>query len=404
MNIGVHIHRMSTAVTNIQGRNPSQPTLPVTTGIRLPKLDLPHYKGDVLEWSTFWELFNVSVHQRSDLEPIQKFSYLRSILEGEALTLISGFKLESDKYHQAVKLLQSTYGKKDEIKLCLVKRLLETESPNADAESLQNFRANFECSIRSLESENLDLNELYTILLYTKLPRNISEVVKRRSGDDWLKFDTFKKYLEEEIHNLKVFNPMETREPGTLSSVSTFTINQAQSVRPKTKNLKINVNKSGSNQPKECALCEGEHWWTQCKTYANREKKLNRLGSLRLCYVCASSKHFSVDCERRSCGNGCKLKHHRVLCDKIQTSGPNKTNTKSGVQVGTLSVKEQGQKTSKRSILPTATIALKGKRRQIVRLRGLLDTCAERSFIKRSALTELQYKSKGIEKIALRVI
>ncbi|XP_066946064.1 uncharacterized protein [Macrobrachium rosenbergii] len=289
MNIGVHIRRMSTAVTNIQGRNPSQPTLPVTTGIRLPKLDLPHYKGDVLEWSTFWELFNVSVHQRSDLEPIQKFSYLRSILEGEALTLISGFKLESDKYHQAVKLLQSTYGKKDEIKLCLVKRLLETESPNADAESLQNFRANFECSIRSLESENLDLNELYTILLYTKLPRNISEVVKRRSGDDWLKFDTFKKYLEEEIHNLKVFNPMETREPGTLSSVSTFTINQAQSVRPKTKNLKINVNKSGSNQRRECALCEGEHWWTQCKTYANREKKLNRLG-LCDCVMCVRVK------------------------------------------------------------------------------------------------------------------
>ncbi|XP_064082966.1 uncharacterized protein LOC135198977 [Macrobrachium nipponense] len=49
-----------------------------------------------------------------------------------------------------------------------------------------------------------------------------------------------------------------------------------------------------------------------------------------------------------------------------------------------------------------ATIPLKGKKGRMVRLRGLLDTCAERTFIKRSALERLQYRSKGVEKIALR--
>ncbi|XP_064115140.1 uncharacterized protein LOC135221254 [Macrobrachium nipponense] len=49
-----------------------------------------------------------------------------------------------------------------------------------------------------------------------------------------------------------------------------------------------------------------------------------------------------------------------------------------------------------------ATIPLKGKKGRMVRLRGMLDTCAERTFIKRSALERLQYRSKGVEKIALR--
>ncbi|XP_068229526.1 uncharacterized protein [Palaemon carinicauda] len=156
-------------------------------------------------------------------------------------------------------------------------------------------------------------------------------------------------------------------------------------------------------------MCEGEHWWTQCKTYASRDKKLSRLGFLRLCFVCASNKHFSVDCEKQICGKGCRLKHHRVLCDKQQTSEPSKSTNKSankpnnnGVQVGTLSVSDQGQKPKQRSILPTATIVLKGKGRHLVRLRGLLDTCAERTFIRRSALKDVQYRSKGTEKIALR--
>ncbi|XP_068227981.1 uncharacterized protein [Palaemon carinicauda] len=254
------------------------------------------------------------------------------------------------------------------------------ESPSPDSEALQSFRANFGCSIRSLESENL---ELMNSTLFC-----------------------FMKYLEEEIHNLRSFVSTDVSKPGTLSTISTFTVNKSQSVRPESKG---NVNKFSSQQTRKCALCEGEHWWTQCKTYASSDMKLSRLGFLRLCFVRALNKHSSVDCEKQICGNGCRSKHHRVLCDKQQTSGPSKSTNKSrnkpsnnGVQVGTLSVSDQGQKSKQRSILPTATIVLKGKGRHLVRLRGLLDTCAERTFIRRSALKDVQYRSRGTEKIALR--
>ncbi|XP_064087425.1 uncharacterized protein LOC135202103 [Macrobrachium nipponense] len=161
-----HWYKLINAITAISGSgSPGNPPTTPKTNVRLPKLDLPHYTGDVLEWNSFWELYNVSVHQRGDLEPIQKFSYLQSLLTGDALKWISGFKLEAANYSHAISLLQVTYGKKDEIKRVLVRRLLEMESPSANSESLQTFRANFECSIRSLESENLELNELYTILL-----------------------------------------------------------------------------------------------------------------------------------------------------------------------------------------------------------------------------------------------
>lgn len=83
-------------------------------------------------------------------------------MEGEVLALISGFKLEGDKYLQAVNLLKETYGRKGEIKLCLVRKLVQTETPKAGAESLQGIRAQFEGCIRSLESEQLELSELYT--------------------------------------------------------------------------------------------------------------------------------------------------------------------------------------------------------------------------------------------------
>ncbi|XP_068203691.1 uncharacterized protein [Palaemon carinicauda] len=366
--IGEHWYKLINAITAISGSGSSgNPPTTHKTNVRLPKLDLPHFTGDVLEWNSFWELYNMSVHQRGALELIQKFSYLQSLLTGDALKLISGFKLDAANYSQAISLLRTTYGKKDEIKRVL---------------------SNFECSIRSLESENLELNELYTNLLLGKLPKSVSETAKRRCGDD-----------------LRSFVSADVNKPGTISTISTFTVNQSQSVRPMSEG---NVTKFSSQQTRKCALCEGEHWWTQCKTYASRDKKLSRLGFLRLCFVCASNKHFIVDCEKQICENGCRLKHHRVLCDKLQSSEPSKSTIKSankpnnnGVQFGTLSVSDQGQKSKQRSILPTATIVLKGKGRHLVRLRGLLDTCAERTFIRRSALKDVQYRSKGTEKIAL---
>ncbi|XP_068211730.1 uncharacterized protein [Palaemon carinicauda] len=205
--VRTHIGKLSRSITNnLKLLNPlTQPPPLPTVSIRLPKLDISHYSGDILEWNSFCELYDASVHQRKDLEPIQKFSYLRSLLIREALKLISGFKFEAANYPLAVALLLFTYGKRDEIKHVLVRRLLEMESPVANSESLQTFRANFECSIRSLEREKLELNELYAILLYTKLPQNVSETVKHRCGDDWLVLDIFKKCLEEEIRNLRTF-------------------------------------------------------------------------------------------------------------------------------------------------------------------------------------------------------
>ncbi|XP_068246290.1 uncharacterized protein [Palaemon carinicauda] len=160
-----HIGKLNSSITNnLKLLNPlTQPPPLPTASIRLPKLDLPHYSGDILEWNSFWELYDVSVHQRKDLEPIQKFPYLRSSLTGEASKLISGFKFQAANYPQAVALLLSTYGKRDEIKHVLVRRLLEMQSPAANSESLQTFRANFECSIRSLELNKLCYFALYQI-------------------------------------------------------------------------------------------------------------------------------------------------------------------------------------------------------------------------------------------------
>ena len=49
-----------------------------TNNHRLPKLDLPHFYGDVLERISFWDSYESTIHCNNTLTPIQKFGYLKA--------------------------------------------------------------------------------------------------------------------------------------------------------------------------------------------------------------------------------------------------------------------------------------------------------------------------------------
>ena len=61
--------------------------------IRLPKLELPQFCNNPFTWQSFWDCFKASIHTNDNLTGVQKLSYLRSQLQGEASRVIAGFPL-----------------------------------------------------------------------------------------------------------------------------------------------------------------------------------------------------------------------------------------------------------------------------------------------------------------------
>ncbi len=55
-------------------------------GVKLPKLDIPTFNGDILGWKTSWEQFRISVHKRSNLSdsPTWKNSCILNMHSGTA--------------------------------------------------------------------------------------------------------------------------------------------------------------------------------------------------------------------------------------------------------------------------------------------------------------------------------
>ncbi|XP_006823354.1 uncharacterized protein LOC102802449 [Saccoglossus kowalevskii] len=52
--------------------------------VRLPHLEMPTFHGDLLTWAEFIDNFKAAVHNDPRISDIQKFTYLRNYVDGEA--------------------------------------------------------------------------------------------------------------------------------------------------------------------------------------------------------------------------------------------------------------------------------------------------------------------------------
>ena len=60
--------------------------------IRLPKLTIPVFSGDILNWKSFWDCFETAVYNNTALSGVQKLNNLRAQLQGGALRVITGLQ------------------------------------------------------------------------------------------------------------------------------------------------------------------------------------------------------------------------------------------------------------------------------------------------------------------------
>ena len=60
----------------------SQNSTKASNKTKLPKLILPKFTGDPTKWTTFWDSFSSAIHANDELNEVDKFQYLKSLLEG----------------------------------------------------------------------------------------------------------------------------------------------------------------------------------------------------------------------------------------------------------------------------------------------------------------------------------
>ena len=115
--------------TSLQVRRQLQslpPTLP-KDGIKLPKIDVPTFDGNVMNWRSFWEQYEVAIHSKSQLTDPEKLAYLRQALQnGSARQVIEGLSGTGNNYTEAIDCLRKRYDKPRLLHHAHVRAIIDT--------------------------------------------------------------------------------------------------------------------------------------------------------------------------------------------------------------------------------------------------------------------------------------
>ena len=150
----------------------------------LPKLIIKQFDGGILNCQTFWDQYYSSVHVKTNISEIDKFTYLKSLLSESAFETISGLTLTSGNYVEAIKLLQNRYGNHQALINAYMDKFVQLEAitKSSDITRLRKVYNQIETGIRNLKTFDVhpeSYGSLLVPVLSTKLPGDVRTLFAR---------------------------------------------------------------------------------------------------------------------------------------------------------------------------------------------------------------------------------
>ncbi len=336
--------------------------------VRLPKIDLQKFSGDILQFQTFWDSFQSSVGNNKSLNAIDKFNYLRLNLEGEAKMLVDGLELTNSNYDVAVDLLLKRYCNKRKVVNARYKAILDMKSSSNNPKSLRNTYDALNVHLRALEAQGEDTGHNFVVfVIWNKLPGEVKIYLGERNFD-W-SIVSLRKELDIYI-NSRCDNASEVKESASF-------VNSKSTVEA------LVVNERTRLFTKKCVFCKSDtHWSDQCDKFPTiAERKSVLKGS---CFRCLQILQPDHRCKMKRTCVYCKSDlHHRSFCPH---------QFKDGQEIHTTAAESGLLATGEKVIMQTARALMHGNNRS-VEIRLMFDGGSQRSYI-----TERLADTLGLER------
>ena len=280
--------------------------------VRLPKLEMKKFGGDPMAWPEFYETFKVSVHENYELSDVERFSYLKTYVFGEAASCIQGLPLTPGNYFQAIKLLEDRFGNQQLIVSKHMNALLDLPAV-ASASHIKELRSVFDkivVNIRALNALGITSEQFGPMLspvVMKMLPNDIKFEVSRRLGSAW-KIDQLLDLLSSEIKTRESFSQRDDQRKNP---------SKKDREQPKYTVESLAV---GSREVR-CVFCSGGHFSEKCPAISDVTARYAIVSKERLCFKCLGNKHNSRTCKSKGKCHTCgSPRHHSALCQKPSES------------------------------------------------------------------------------------
>lgn len=289
--------------------------------IQLERIKLSVFDGsNILEWPHWWGLFNTAVNEEKTIGIIQKFTYLKQYLDGDAKLTIDKLETIELNYPKAIESLCKKYNDVEALKAAYYAKFDEISA----ADTPEGHRRNIE----NLQSITLNLTSLNVGMDQDLLKNRILRVfpfdlrfhvVKKLDKNNPPNvIDSILKYLDDRIklyercHLIDQSSPLSSNATATVSSeteskgttatlVGGSTNDSTATKRTKRKAKKQGVNPRQPQQPEPPTVNSRQPFRNPSSNTRPRTNPVHRANALPNnagCIFCGRNNHVSQDCER----------------------------------------------------------------------------------------------------------
>ena len=373
---------------------PTTDPSPATPHVKLPKLSIRKFGGDLTKWVTFWDCFDFAIHRNPSLSNVDKFNYLNSYLESTAAESVAGLTLTSANYEEAVSTLKRRFGNTQLIVDRHMDALLNLTSVTShhDLRGLRRLYDSVEANVRGLRALGVALESyggLLTSILMNKLPPEIRLII---TEDRW-DMEKVMKIISREV---------DARErSSTLSGSDPLPKKQFPKGPPTAAALVAN------DSAPHCVYCNQDHQSTSCTVVTDVDARREVLRKAGRCYVCLRRYHISRDCRSSATCSKCHGRHHVTICSRRSSGAGTATTSSDPTQDTQRTTNALYVEARTPILLQTAKLRLYNLNDvmfppESVEVRAIMDSGSQRTYVTTHVKESLHLPSKRTESLRIK--
>ncbi|XP_064462301.1 uncharacterized protein LOC135372760 [Ornithodoros turicata] len=393
-------------------------------GIKLPKLQLMTFAGELTQWQPFWEQFRTAVHENRRLNKTEKFQYLSTSLKGRAAAAIRGLQATESCYDDAIEILSQRFGDTTQIEREYLSRLrsLPAVRSSRDVAGLRSLYNYVQANVRCLKSLGVSTNSFASMMvdiLLSAIPPEMVVEYHRTANYGALRTASNDTYehgsLSPSTEARAASGPGTTDE---LSKVLNFIRIELESLeRAGLKDSRMTHVAQSTNRTwkrsvptgailqaavkavPNCFFCSSsDHSTAECDASLPLTEKLKILSKASRCFRCTKRGHRSKECRANVTCSHCKKRHASVVCDpsKLQTKGIDSVPLTNLMTVSTHRTQHQEPDI----LLQTVRIWVSSGT-ACTQLRGIIDGGSQGTFVRDDVAKKLNLKVVGESRLHL---
>ena len=373
--------------------------------VKLPKLSIKKFGGDLTKWTTFWDAFDAAIHSNPLLTNIERFNYLNNLLESTAADAVAGLSLTDANYIEAVAILKKRFGN---VQLIVNRHMdallrLTAVTSHHDVKGLRRLCDTTEANVRGLKALEVDAESygsLMVPILMSKLPPEIRLIVSRSLKSEKWDFNDVMQIVEQEV---------DARE-------RSFASTQQAQQPPKQPPLHGTATALATESAKiKCAFCDQDHRSQSCLLVTDVGARKEALQISGRCYLCLRKGHLSRYCRSSAVCGKCCGRHHSSICASSnpsanEPSNPNNPQTSNQQQESHPPRQTSAMYVDAQTpiLLQTAMLCLcdaKGSAcpPACVEVRAIMDTGSQRTYVTSRVKQSLRLPISGIESLHIKI-